>query len=122
MMSSHLALPRVGHLKEIYHIFAYLKAHSNTEMVFDPTPVAPDMSLFEQQDWSYSPYGCEGLVEELPANMPKPCGLSMTMRVYVDADHAGDLLTRRQLVMLLNDSLLVMLSDSTKFGEYPSIS
>ena len=30
MMSSHLALPRVGHLKEIYHIFAYLNAHSNT--------------------------------------------------------------------------------------------
>jgi hypothetical protein len=95
MMSSHLALPRVGHLKEIYHIFAYLKAHSNTEMVFDPTPVTPDMSLFERQDWSYSPYGCEGLVEELPSNMPKPCGPSMTMRVYVDADHAGDLLTRR---------------------------
>jgi len=95
MMSSHLALPRVGHLKEIYHIFAYLKAHSNTEMVFDPTPVTPDMSLFEQQDWSYLPYGCEGLVEELPSNMPKPCGPSMTMRVYVDANHAGDLLTRR---------------------------
>ena len=36
IMSSHLALPRVGHLKEIYHIFAYLKAHSNTEMVFGP--------------------------------------------------------------------------------------
>jgi len=95
MMSSHLALPRVGHLKEIYHIFAYLKAHSNIEMVFDPTPVTPSMSLFERQDWSYSANGCEGLVEELPSNMPKPRGPSMTMRVYVDADHAGDLLTPR---------------------------
>ena len=47
MMSSHLALPREGHMKEIYHIFAYLKAHSNTEMVFDPTPVALDMNFFE---------------------------------------------------------------------------
>ncbi len=47
MMSLHLALPRVGHLKEIYHIFAYLKAHSNTEMVFNPMPVALDMNLFE---------------------------------------------------------------------------
>ena len=79
MMSSHLALPRVGHMKEIYHIFAYLKAHSNTEMVFDPMPVALDMNLFERQDWLYSPYGCEGLSEELPNNMPKPCGPSMTM-------------------------------------------
>ncbi len=95
MMSSHLALPRAGHLKEIYHIFAYLKARLNTEMVFNPTPVALDMNLFEQQDWLYLPYGCKGLTEELPNNMPKPCGPSMTMRVFVDADHAGDLLTRR---------------------------
>ena len=36
MMSSHLALLRAGHLKEIYHIFTYLKVHLNTEMVFDP--------------------------------------------------------------------------------------
>ena len=39
MMSSHLALPREGHIKELYHIFAYLKARSNAEMVFDPTPI-----------------------------------------------------------------------------------
>ncbi len=46
MMSSHLAFPHEGHLKEIYHIFAYLKAHSNTKTVFD-------MTLFERQDWSF---------------------------------------------------------------------
>ena len=45
MMSSHLSHPREGHLKEIYHIFAYLKAHSNTGMVFDPTPPIIDMFL-----------------------------------------------------------------------------
>lgn len=37
MMSSHLALPRKGHLEEVLHIFAYLKKHHNAEMVFDPT-------------------------------------------------------------------------------------
>jgi hypothetical protein len=31
MMSLHLALPREGHLKELYHIFAYLKARPNAE-------------------------------------------------------------------------------------------
>ena len=46
MMSSHLALPREGHLKELYHIVAYLKARSNDEMVFDPTPIEPDKTLF----------------------------------------------------------------------------
>jgi len=94
MMSSHLALPREGHLKELYHIFAYLKAHSNAEMVFDPTPIEFDRNLFERQDWSYSAYGYESLKEELPLNMPIAHGQSMTMRVFVDADHAGDLITR----------------------------
>ncbi len=105
MMSSHLALPRIGHLKEVLHIFAYLKKHHNSEMVFDPTPVDFDRSLFEKQDWSFSQYGCEELVEELPDGMPEPRGQSMTMRVFVDSDHAGDLLTRRSrtgFVVLLN--------------------
>jgi hypothetical protein len=107
MMSLHLALPRAGHMKEIYHIFAYLKTHSNTEMVFNPMPVALDMNLFEQQDWSYLPYGCEGLAEESPNNMLKPCGPLMTMQVFVDADHAGDLLTRHSrtgFIVFLNGS------------------
>ncbi len=95
MMSLHLVLPRAGHLKEIYHIFAYLKAHMNTEMVFNPTPVALDMNLIKQHDWLYLLYGCKGLAEELPNNMPKPGGPSMKMQVFVDAYHAGDLLTRR---------------------------
>jgi hypothetical protein len=50
MMSSHLALPCVGHLKEVFHMFAYLKAHHNTEIVFDSTPVEFDRNLFERQD------------------------------------------------------------------------
>lgn len=107
MMSSHLALPREGHLKELYHIIAYLKSHPNAEMVFNPTPIRPDMSMFERQDWSYSPYGYESLKEELPSNMPAPLGPSMTMRVFVDADHAGDLITRRSrtgFIVFLNNS------------------
>ncbi len=95
MMSLHLTLPREGHLKEIYHIFAYLKAHSNTEMVFDPTPPIIDMSLFEQQDWSFSAYSCESLMEDLPSNTPLSFSPSMTMRVFVDSNHADDLVTRR---------------------------
>ena len=50
MLSSCLALPRRGHLQEVYHIFAYLKKHHNAEMVFDPTCPEIDMSLFERKD------------------------------------------------------------------------
>ena len=37
MMSSHMALPRVGHLDQLFHMFAYLKRNHNTELVFDPS-------------------------------------------------------------------------------------
>ena len=38
MMSSHLALPHAGHLKEVLHIIANLMMHHNSEMVFNLTP------------------------------------------------------------------------------------
>jgi hypothetical protein len=107
MMSSHLTLPRVGHLKEVFHMFAYLKAHSNTELVFDPTPVDFDRNLFERQGWSHSPYGYEGLLETLPEGIPILHGPSMTIRVYVDSDHAGDLIThhsRTGFIVFLSNS------------------
>ena len=62
-------------------------------MVFDPMPIEPDHTLFERQDWSYSAYGYEDLKEEFPSDIPVPHGQSMRMRVFVDADHAGEQLT-----------------------------
>jgi hypothetical protein len=88
---THLTLLRVGHLKELFHIFANLKAHHNTEMVFNSTPVEFNRCLFERQDWSISPYGYEGLTEDLPFGMPTPHGPTMTKRVYLDSNHGGDL-------------------------------
>mmetsp|Transcript_1849 Transcript_1849/g.3780 ORF Transcript_1849/g.3780 Transcript_1849/m.3780 type:complete len:320 (-) Transcript_1849:931-1890(-) len=37
MFSSHLTLPREGHLNQVFHAFAYLKYHHNVALVFDPT-------------------------------------------------------------------------------------
>ena len=47
MLSSHLALPREGHFQELIHIFAYLKKHMNSEMVFDPSDTDIDMDSFQ---------------------------------------------------------------------------
>ena len=38
MMASCMALPREGHLKQLFHMFSYLKNKHNSEMVFDLTP------------------------------------------------------------------------------------
>ena len=109
MMSSHLALPREGHLQEVFHIFAYLKKHMNTEMVFDPSEPEIDPNSFVRQDWGYSIYSSPGeeSKETLPEGMPTPRGQGFKIRVYVDADHAGELLTRRSrtgFIVMLNNA------------------
>ena len=73
-MSSHLALPRKGHLEALFHIFAfaYLKKYHNSEMVLDPTLPEIDPSLFEKQDWTFSTMTAEEMKEVLPPGMPKP--------------------------------------------------
>jgi hypothetical protein len=95
MMSSHLALPREGHLYQLFQMFAYLKKYHNTEMVFDPSDPVIDESAFELRDWTSSEFGHIQGQEELPPNMPEPRGMGFTMRAKVDADHAADTVTRR---------------------------
>jgi hypothetical protein len=125
MMSSHLALPREGHLKQLFNIFAHLKKYHNTELVYDPSIPEIDKSKFEQKDWTSSEFGHIQGQEELPANMPEPRGLGFVMRAKVDADHASDTVTRRSrtgFLVYLNCSLVHWLSkkqtsvESSSFG------
>ena len=44
MLSSHMAMPREGHLEQIFHIFAYLNKYHNTELVLDPSDPVIDES------------------------------------------------------------------------------
>ena len=46
MMSSHMAMPRQGHLDQVLHIFGHLKKYYSTEMVFDPS----DPLINEKED------------------------------------------------------------------------
>jgi hypothetical protein len=95
MMSSHLALPRRGHLEQVFHIFAHLKKYHNAELVFDPSDPVIDESRFEAKDWASSEFGHLGGIEEIPVNMPQPRGLGFAVSAKVDADHASDSVTRR---------------------------
>jgi hypothetical protein len=69
MMSSHLALPREGHMEQVYHIFVYLKKYHNTELVFDPSDPVFEEADFEKKDWSSSEFGHVQGTEELPPNI-----------------------------------------------------
>ena len=105
LLSSQLAMPREGHLEQLFHIFAYLKRNHNAEMVYDPSDPLIDINQFEERDWSTSEMGFEEK-EQLPENAPEPRGVGVSTRAYVDADHAGDLITRRSrtgfLIYIMN--------------------
>ena len=60
-------------------MFAYLKSHENSEMVFDPSRVDFDKALFPKKDWGYYIYAeaASDSQEELPPDMPKPRGKGM---------------------------------------------
>ena len=52
MMSSHLALPREGRLAQVFHIFAYLKKHHNSALVFNLSYPDIKIDTFPKHDWT----------------------------------------------------------------------
>jgi hypothetical protein len=92
MLSTHLCLPREGHLEVVFHVFAYLGLHHNARVVFDPTYPAVDMGTFIKTDWK-SMYG--DVKEMIPSDAPIPRGKEVDLRLFVDSDHAGEQFTRR---------------------------
>ena len=94
MMSSHLAMPRKGHLDQVLHIFAYLHKYHNTELVYDPSDPVVEHDDFEQRDWISSEFGAVQGKEEIPSNMPEPRRQGFTMHAKVNADHASDTVMR----------------------------
>ena len=92
VLASHMALPREGHLEAALHVFGYLKRKHNARMVFDPTYPEIDQDMFQTHDWSRF-YG--DAKEPIPENCPEPLGKAIDLRMYVDADFAGDKARRR---------------------------
>jgi hypothetical protein len=59
--------------------------YSSDQEPYDPT-------LHHRPDWSAF---YKNLEEELPPKIPEPLGKSVTMQVLADANHAGNIVTRR---------------------------
>ena len=103
-LSSHLALPREGHLEAVFRIYLYLKYKKNTLMVYEPSYPTVSEDRFPRRDWNNF-YG--EVKELLPPLMPKPLGAEVIMRVFVDVDYAGDSANRRSrigFVIFLNEA------------------
>ena len=83
-MAQHMAAPRVGQLGQVFHILGYLKAHGRSKLVLDPAYILMNLAS------EFYPYA----KEQLPPNAPEPRGNPIMISCFVDADHAGNLVTR----------------------------
>ena len=92
LMSSYLALPRIGHPEQLYHsMFGYLKIYPKHKLVFDPTHPKIDERRFVKHDWTDF---YRDVKEDIPSDMPPPRGKSVSTHAFGDADHAGNTVTR----------------------------
>jgi hypothetical protein len=104
-MSRFNILPREGHLKAIKRILPYLKTFPKGRVIIDTS--YPDDSIYPVEDHSNWMEFYPDSGEEIPKDLPPEKGQRVRMIVYVDADHAHDLVTRRSIT-----GILVMLNNT----------
>ena len=80
------------------------------QLILNHTMPEVDESVFHHGDWKNS-YG--NVIKEDPPNMPVPLGNPIQMSCFVDADHAGNKVTRRShtgVFILLNNTYVIAFS------------
>lgn len=104
VMSSQMANPRVGHLKELLHIFGYLKQIPKKSLAMCPAYHFPDERRFRTCDWiDFYPNASE----PIPGDIPEPRGNLVDTSCFVDSSHANCLKTRRShtgILLFVNKS------------------
>ena len=122
LLTRFQANPRQGHLEQLLHVFAHLKKHNRSHLVFDWTRPELDESKFQEVDWKdFYPDAAEAI----PPNAPEPRGEPVTTTAFVDADHAGCKVTRRShsgVLIFVNRAPIIWFSkrqatvESSTFG------
>ena len=98
LMARFGALPREGHFDAVVRMFAYLKKHLRSRLVYDTKPVDLSDILLTKCNWEEQYPNAE---ETLPYDMPKPLGKPVKITVFCDASHADCLVTRRSTTGIL---------------------
>ena len=127
-LSQHLAEPRDGHLIAAYKIFKYLDANLKKDkgrIVFNGKSKLVDHVIFNdvnREEWEDFYKDAE---EEFPVKGPEPLGNPVKLSAYVDANHAGNLRTRRShsgILIYMNSAPIIWYSkrqntvESSSFG------
>ena len=130
ILSQYLAQPRMGHVLQAVNMFGYLERHNRTWLVLDPTrfdvrwqPLSNEESPIRRAELMKQLYpDAENLI---PPGMPAPRGNAVDINVFVDADHAGNKVTRRShtgIIVYVNSAPIIWFSkrqnnvESSTFG------
>lgn len=76
----------------------YLKCHKKLRIAFDPDHPQLDPNRFKTYDWEE--FYCD-VKEDIPSNMPSSRGLAMSISVFVDANHTGNVANRMSQTRIL---------------------
>jgi hypothetical protein len=96
MSAAYTAAPRNGHLQALLHLFAYLNKHDRSKLVFDDSYV----KITDEIDVDWKEF-YRNARKDIPTNVPEARGREVKMTVFVDADYAGDKVTRRSRIGVL---------------------
>jgi hypothetical protein len=91
-------LPREVHLKAVKTILSYRKTFPKRRVIIDTS--YPDHSMYPVEDHSNWMEFYPDASEEIQKDLPPEKGPRVRMTVYVDADHAHDLVTRRSITVI----------------------
>ena len=109
-MSSFVAIPIKGHLKNWISTLAYLKRYQDVRLVFHITCTEFDYDQFYQKNW-YKFYG--DVEDELPPDIREQLGKELITRAFLYSDNYGDKTNRRSgtgFLIYMNNALTHFLS------------
>ena len=111
ILSQYFAQPCVGHLQQVLNIFYYLKYHDKSWLVLDPTSLEVEWhpkcqgDIHPQERAVAMKELYPDAAEQIHHNMPEARGVAVNINVFVDADHAGNKVTRRShtgIILMIN--------------------
>ena len=105
ILSQYLANPRRGHLHQALHVFKYLNIHQEIFLHFDPTYLDVESPLNSENNpkcktkvmKEFNPDAEEAIL----SNAPEPRGKVVQINCFIDADHAGNFITRKSQTGIL---------------------
>ena len=131
LLSQYLVQPREGHLSQACNVFRYLKNRYNKGyLVMDPEKWHIEWSggadeMHPRQRAIYLKEQYPDAEQAYPPDMPEPLGESVFITCFVDADHAGNRVTRRShtgIIIYVNSAPIMWYSkrqntvESSTFG------